>query len=237
MRYFVFVWLLFPGFAFGQTNEETSLVRLKTDTVVVRQRSFDQGSLANYRDSNDFKYKQPPSTVVSLWDQFTQWLGEVLDWFFNGAATTPWGKVLTYAGGLFLIIVIVMLLLKVDAFRVLTSGADQLPIQASGLHEDIHRMDFDALIAAALQEKEYRLAVRLTFLQALKKLSDHQQVDWRPGKTNKDYVNELTDDKLRVGFNELSFYFEYAWYGEFDITEALYQRVRGIYNDWHTRVS
>lgn len=229
--------LLLPGFVFGQSDEGDAPPRLRTDSVVVTNRSFDQGTLANFRDNNDFKYTQPPSTAATLWEQFTQWLGEVISWFFRNASETPWGKVLTYAGGLFLVIVIVMMLLKVDAFRIITGNADQPPLDAHGLVEDIHRMDFEALIASAQQQKEYRLAVRLTFLQALKKLSDHHQVDWRPGKTNKDYVNELTDERLRAGFNELSFYFEYAWYGEFDITEPLYQRVRGIYNEWHVKVS
>ena len=234
MQRLFFLCLLFPVLAFGQSDSQPPL---KTDSLVIESRQFDQGALAKFRDNNDFKYTEPPSTAVTLWDQFIQWLGEVINWFFSSAANTSWGKVFTYAGGLFLIIVIVMLLIKADAFRIITGNADQAPLTAQGLVEDIHRMDFDTLIASAIQQKEYRLAVRLTFLQALKKLSDHHQVEWKPGKTNKDYVNELSDDKLRAGFNELSFYVEYAWYGEFDITEPLYQRVRGIYNDWHLKVS
>lgn len=234
MRHLYFICLLFPVLAFGQSD---SLPPLKTDSVVIEGRQFDQRAVAKFRDSNDFKYTAPPSTAATLWEQFVKWLGEVTNSFFTGASNTPWGKVFTYAGGLFLMIVIVMLLLKVDAFRIITGNADQAPLTSQGLVEDIHHMDFDALIASALQQQAYRLAVRLTFLQALKKLSDHHQVEWKPGKTNKDYVNELNDDKLRAGFNELSFYFEYAWYGEFAITETLYHRVRGIYNDWHPKVS
>ena len=53
------------------------------------------------------------------------------------------------------------------------------------------------------------------FLYSLKLLSDKHHLDWRPGKTNHDYLDELGDGELKTGFNELSFYFDYAWYGDF----------------------
>lgn len=97
-------------------------------------------------------------------------------------------------------------------------------------------MDFEKLIREALEKKEYRYGVRLTFLYALKLLSDKQHVDWRPGKTNHDYLEELNEGELKTGFNELSFYFDYAWYGEFAVNENLFQRVQVIFDNWRKHI-
>ncbi|MEI7487385.1 MAG: hypothetical protein WCJ72_08235 [Chryseobacterium sp.] len=53
----------------------------------------------------------------------------------------------------------------------------------------------------------------------LKKLSDKKSINWNPEKTNKDYVTELKVPNLKNEFSNLSYIFEYVWYGEFSIDE------------------
>jgi hypothetical protein len=204
------------------------------DSSVIQSRSFDQQKLNDFRNDDQFDYKQPPTVVESLWDRFLQWIARIINWLFRGAVTTNWGRVVVIVLAIVLISVIVMMLLKVDAFKVFYSGADK-GLRHELLHENIHEMDFEKLIQDALNKKEYRLAVRLTFLNALKLLSDKQHVDWRPGKTNHDYVEELKHGELKIGFNELSFYFDYAWYGDFNVNEIMYNRVRLIFDNWRTK--
>jgi hypothetical protein len=66
----------------------------------------------------------------------------------------------------------------------------------------------------------------------LKMLTDANHVRWEPGKTNHDYLYELKRSDLKSGFRQLSYYFEYAWYGNFSITPELYKKVSGLFNDW-----
>ncbi|CAN5131730.1 hypothetical protein BH09BAC3_BH09BAC3_28130 [soil metagenome] len=204
------------------------------DTSVIQTRSFDQQKLDNLRKDDQFDYKQPPTVVESLWVRFLQWISRIIEWLFRGAVTTNWGRVVVIGLAIVLVAVIVMLLLKVDAFKVFYSGADK-GLSHELLNENIHEMNFEKLLQEALSKKEYRLAVRLTFLNALKLLSDKQHVDWRPGKTNHDYVEELKHGELKIGFNELSFYFDYAWYGDFNVNESMYNRVRLIFDNWRTK--
>ena len=206
------------------------------DSSLIIQRTADENIIRKLRNSNDFDYKQPPSVAESVWDRFRSWLDQLFGWIFRSAVKTNWGQVLLYTLGLVLLIIIVMMLLKVDALRVFYSGADQGPTKYQTFEENIHEMDFDQLICDALQKKEYRHAVRLTFLHSLKLLSDKQHVDWRPGKTNHDYLEELKEGELKTGFNELSFYFDYAWYGDFSVNENLYQRVQLIFDNWKKKV-
>jgi len=154
----------------------------------------------------------------------------------KNAMTTNWGRLFLYTLGFVVLVVIILMLLKVDALRVLYSGADKGSLNYKPFEENIHEMDFDQLIRQSLEKKEYRSGVRLTFLYALKLLSDKHHVDWRPGKTNHDYLEELRAAELKTGFNELSFYFDYAWYGDFSVNENTYQKVHNIFEDWRKKV-
>ena len=209
---------------------------LRADSSTIQLRSFDLTKLDQLRKDADFDYKQPPSVAESLWDRFILWLDQLFGWIFRNAVTTNWGRLLLYTLGLGVLIVIVMMLLKVDALRVFYSGADKGSLNYQAFQENIHEMDFEKLIREALEKKEYRLGVRLTFLFSLKLLADKHHLDWRPGKTNHDYLDELQKGELKTGFNELSFYFDYAWYGDFTVNENTYQRVQLIFNDWRKKL-
>ena len=209
---------------------------VRADSSRIQLRSFDLTKLDQLRKDADFDYKQPPSVAESLWDRFILWLDKLFGWIFRNAVTTNWGRLLLYTLGLGVLIVIVMMLLKVDALRVFYSGADKGALNHEAFQENIHEMDFEKLIREALEKKEYRLGVRLTFLFSLKLLADKHHLDWRPGKTNHDYLDELQKGELKTGFNELSFYFDYAWYGDFTVNENTYQRVQLIFNDWRKKL-
>lgn len=210
--------------------------QLPVDSTAIQERSFNESTLNELKQNEDFNYRQPPTVVESLWDRFINWLSDLFGWLFRGATSTNWGRVLLYTVGLIVLVVVVMMLLKVDALRVFKSGSDQRSVAYGAFTENIHEMDFEKLIHEALGKKEYRLGVRLTFLYALKLLSDKQHVDWKPGKTNHDYLSELKDGDLKTGFNELSFYFDYTWYGDFNVNQNLFERVQGIFNTWRVKV-
>jgi hypothetical protein len=53
---------------------------------------------------------------------------------------------------------------------------------------------------------------------------------WEQGKTNHEYVNELRVPELKEPFSQLSYYFDYAWYGNFDVNRDLFERVNNIFN-------
>lgn len=210
---------------------------LSVDSTGITRRSFDERVIRDLQNNDDFNYRQPPTIVESLWDRFLMWIGQIFGWLFRGAVATNWGRIMLYAVGLVVLVVLIMMLLKVDALRVFQSGADKGSLEYKTFTENIHEMDFDALIRNAIANKEYRVGVRLTFLHALKILADKHHVDWRPGKTNHEYLIELKEGELKTGFNELSFYFDYTWYGDFNVTEDLFQKVSTIFDSWKQRIA
>ena len=108
------------------------------------------------------------------------------------------------------------MLFKVD-LRGLWSGKSSSKIKIEYVEENIHEMDFEKLIQSAIEEKDYRKAVRLFYLSTLKKLADKNIIDWQPGKTNYDYLLEIKTQSIQPIFKELNYFFQYVWYGDFPV--------------------
>jgi hypothetical protein len=211
--------------------------KFEPDTLAVQQKSFDLTEIDKLKADSDLNYKQPPTVVETLWDRFKRWLSWLLNSLFETAATTDMGNLIIYIIAAIIVIAAIMALLKVNAFKVFYSGADQAKQNYSVFHENIHEMDFDKLINEAVERKQLRLATRLVFLHALKILSDKHLIDFNPGKTNHDYVEELSSSDLKTGLNELSFYFDYAWYGNFSISEDQFLKIKNVFSDWKNKVT
>ncbi len=216
-------------------DDDTELIA-PADTLRIECREFSGAELKKLRADPDLKFKEPPTIVESLWDRFLRWLTILIQKILNGAVTTNWGRVVAYVIGLTVVVVIVMMILKVNAFKVFYSGeGSNAPF--SVLDENIHEMDFEKLIHEALQRQDYRNGVRLIFLYALKMLSDKNLVHWEQGKTNHDYLNELQAHELKNGFHELNYYFEYAWYGNFSISKEMFSTVQSIFSAWKNNLN
>ena len=206
------------------------------DTVSVQTKNFDQTTLDQLKSDPDYSFKEPPTIAESLWDRFKRWIGQLIDAILKGATTTGIGQILMYVIGIMLVSAIIMLLLKVDAFRVFYSGADRGKIHNGLFNENIHEMDFEKLIRDAAQKEEYRQGTRLILLYSLKLLADKNHIRWEAGKTNHDYVDELSTKELKTGLNEISFYFDYAWYGNFDVNKETFRRVENTFSGWRQKL-
>jgi hypothetical protein len=228
-----------PDAAFGVTIQhgaEEKDFNGPADTVHITHRAFSASAMEELKNDRRFNYKQPPTIVESLWDRFKQWISWIILSLFGAATTTDLGIILLYTLAIVVIIVIIMTLLRVNAFQVFY-GSGQPPIRQGVFHENIHEMDFEALLREALGKKEFRLATRLVFLHALKLLSDKHLIAFDSGKTNHDYVEELAAGKLKEGFEVLSYYFDYAWYGDFPVSEMQFQKIRAVFEQWQEHLT
>jgi hypothetical protein len=206
------------------------------DTATVSARAFDQSTVDRLKSDPDLEYGTEPTIAETLWERFKRWLAQFFASFFRSATTTNWGRVFTYAFLTAVLVVIIMMMLKVNAFRVFIGGEGVIPLKHHVLDDNIHEMDFEKLIQEALARQDYRLGVRLLFLCSLKMLSDKNHIHWMQGKTNHDYLNELNAGDMKQGFHELNYYFEYAWYGNFAVTDTEYSRVKQTFDEWRRKI-
>lgn len=98
--------------------------------------------------------------------------------------------------------------------------------EANAMEEIISsESDFDAHIRQALQQGNYRQAVRYQYLRTLHGLAAKSIIELAPDKTNYHYVNEITNSSYRNDFASLTLNYEYVWYGGFDIDKPIYQKI------------
>ena len=205
--------------------------RGEADSDTVNARGFDETRLNELKRDPNLHYEQAPTVAESLWDRFWNWVAQFFDSLIENAVTTDWGRFFSYLAGLAVFIVVIMLILKIDAFKVFYSGQGATPVQYSVFDENIHELDFEKEIDAALLANDYRRGVRLLFLYALKLLADKNHILWEQGKTNHDYVAEVKEETLRSWLNQLSYYFDYAWYGNFTVSRDLFDKVNEIFSN------
>ncbi|EMR02498.1 DUF4129 domain-containing protein [Cesiribacter andamanensis] len=191
-----------------------------------QRRQFSEQTLAELEEDGDMDYALAKADE-GAWDRFKRWLAYKLAEVLGGASDSGLLGALFYAfciaAGLF----IVIRFLDIDLSSLLHRKAAATPIQApEGLTENIHALNFEAEIATAVQREEYPRAIRLVYLAALKRLSDGGHIRWEPGKTNRQYQQEVQAADISTHFTRLGYYFEWAWYGNFPVDKGVFEQVQ-----------
>ncbi|HEY1023376.1 MAG TPA: DUF4129 domain-containing protein [Flavisolibacter sp.] len=97
--------------------------------------------------------------------------------------------------------------------------------------DDIFSIRYEPEITKAENAGNFRFAIRLWYLYQLKELSEYSLIDYRPGRTNHDYIVQLQKTPYGRDFSRLTRNFEYTWYGQFNVSHEVYQMLR---NDFLT---
>lgn len=200
--------------------------KLKEDTSTeINIRTFPEAQLNKYKASSDFQYVRNKPEVLTWWDRLKQWILQKIVDAIHYSTETNLGRAL--------LILLVIAFIIYAAYKMI--GADKTGLWAkksAGLHlpdltnEDIHSIDFDELINEAVSKNSYRLAIRLWYLKTLRNLSGKDFINWKPGKTNYEYVAELAPTQYEASFKSLTRNFEYTWYGETAVTMDEYEALK-----------
>lgn len=185
---------------------------LKKDTGFITPRSFNSAALNELRKEKDFQYNKTREPVISLWDKFWNWVW----WKAGQLLSTKQGRITIWSVlvimGIAIMIFFVVRLSVMDQEGLF--GRSNKDLQPYTLFQnDINNISFDDEIEKAVNNADYRLATRLQYLQALKKLSDKQHINWQLNKTNNDYLLETARKPFNDSFTGLTFNFEHIWYG------------------------
>jgi hypothetical protein len=182
--------------------------------------------IQKYKNSTDFDYaikKAEDNILVKAinWIKrlIKSWLYHFFSWLMDAKAAAKWVQIVLKS-----LPYIAILIFSYIIFRFLI-GADLISLKKHPAHaknkvftmndeEIIKQNNFEELIQEALNDKDYRLAVRYYYLQLLKQLIDRQLVTWHPDKTNHDYVNEIKNQFIKEQFKSLTFIYDYVWYGK-----------------------
>ncbi|MGB3850096.1 MAG: DUF4129 domain-containing protein [Tunicatimonas sp.] len=206
---------------------EASSLRFN-DSVRVEARTFSEQALRSFREDGDFDYGLRRRATLSWWQRFKYWLAQQFAKLFHH---TYFGTIYDILFYLFCFAVLTFAILKLTGTnaRQLFFGSPRRQATESPAEDNIYTINFDQEIAEAQRQADYRRVIRLRYIYALRKLADRQLIRWRPGKTNHDYQAELSNTALHEPFRRLSYYYEYAWYGNFPADQAMAERVERLF--------
>ena len=74
------------------------------------------------------------------------------------------------------------------------------------------------------------------FYMRLKFSPTKNYITWEQGKTNHEYVAEVKEETLRKWLHQLSFYFDYAWYGNFQVNRDTFNKVQSTFQDFKSKL-
>lgn len=201
------------------------------DSSIVNVRIPDPDSINVFRNDEAFNYDENQE-ASNIFDFISLWFEEFLRGIF-GQGTYDF--IMEYIGYIVVIaaIIIVVIVLNRSRIRGIFYGSKESPVSnLKEIKEDINELDFDELISEYLQKKEYRIAVRYYYLKTLKLLSDKKLIDLQINKTNSVYIREIKKPELKRTFGDLTYLFEYIWYGDVKIEEDLFEKTRKSFNNF-----
>lgn len=103
--------------------------------------------------------------------------------------------------------------------------------------EDIFAINYQKEIDKAEANGNYRLAIRLMFLRLLKNMAEKNIIEYKPGKTNLDYLFQLHPTAYYNHFFRITRNYEYSWYGKFDVGEGAYKMIRNDFTQFDRQLT
>lgn len=207
------------------------------DTTAVRQVTLDTAFWKNQAQAYDYGIK--PKEGRSLWERFRAWLAKILERLFGGNAdggVASWVENLIYIVAALVLVYLLLMALGFDFAAVFSrKNKGQVTIEAAN-EEDIRGIDFENALKKAGQEEEWRVGIRLYYLYALKLLADKKVIIWRPGKTNQEVKKDLKNSTLAPAFNDLSFFYEYVWYGNFEANQGVFTNMGQAFSSFQNNL-
>lgn len=185
----------------------TSTERIKAASNKVRySRAAQDSMLQQQNDKADARQLVDGNDSL----HFPQWAG-----------TFVWAIVFA----VFLFALLYFLSVKKIGFFV-RNHANTADVTANMEAEDLFALPYQQLLQQAYAEKDYRLAIRILYLQTLKLFSEKNILLFRPEYTNSDYLAQLSQTGYYQDFFAVTRHYEYAWYGSFAVSEAAFRIIQ-----------
>ncbi|WP_207493336.1 DUF4129 domain-containing protein [Aridibaculum aurantiacum] len=201
----------------------------------VQVRQFDKAALEELKKNEDYQYDRLAKPSNNLWQKFWRWFWWKVDQLFETEKSRSRLWMILIVIGLIGVAFAGWKISKMNKGGFFAGGAGK-GLEFTVGSEDIHQISFQEAINDAIAAKDYRLAVRLLYLQSLKIMADNSIIDWKLNKTNSDYVREVKDRPWQPLFSRLTYQFEYAWYGEAHVTAEGFEDLKQAFTQLHKLV-
>ncbi|WP_185957161.1 DUF4129 domain-containing protein [Gracilimonas mengyeensis] len=217
--------LMLSATAFAQADSAP----LPTDSSQVDVRTAPPETLEAITSDPVFDYQEIPQNPESLWDRIVLWLIQAIGYLFE----QPWANTLIR-----IIFFIIFGLMIIGLINQIMGGNIRSAFSGNKAGEKVmpgftqsnpQKTNYDQLLEQAIADNNYHDAVRLLYLKALQQLSSKSIITWKSDKTNRDYLQEIDTHPSKSPFRDLTLYYEYVEYGDFEIDQLEFKKVQTIY--------
>ncbi|MEP2240482.1 MAG: hypothetical protein ABJI22_19095 [Maribacter sp.] len=205
------------------TND--SIIKIDSSSVLT-VRSNDEDLSKKYT-GDEFNYTFKTGESQNLLARFINWVGQGLHNVFGINISPQLLELIEYFIYFLLIILVVYLVVKLlinENFNSLFQKKAKAVSDINLTEEHIEGIDINELLNTAIEQKDYRLAIRYQFLLTLQKLSKEDIIEWHFDKTNSDYFAEIEQPEIKRGFKKIAYLYDYIWYGEQAIDDIKYTK-------------
>ncbi|MDX1270569.1 DUF4129 domain-containing protein [Bizionia paragorgiae] len=203
----------------------------------IQQQNITESDLETYKNDKNFDYTEVDTSdnwFVKLKRWFRNLLFKVMEYLFGNVAASGIVKfifqVVPYIILAILVFLLIKFFLKVNARNIIQGKQNKPEFEFTDEEHIIKNEDINALITRAIEQNNYRLAIRYYYLLALKELSDHNVIKWEQDKTNADYINEIENKTLQTNFKQATKIYDYVWYGEFTVDAIKFESLKKPFN-------
>ncbi|MDR3250124.1 MAG: DUF4129 domain-containing protein [Tannerella sp.] len=200
-------------------------MEFQADTII-----YDVRKIAEYQADERYDYASqldlPDYTIFEL---ISRWFNRLLNSLFSGNigqnVTTP---ILVTVFAVSVLLILYFLYKKRPELFMRSRKTSKMDYDVE--EENIHAIDFNKEIYSALEKRDYRLVIRMLYLQTLHFLSENELIEWQIHKTPTEYLYELKNKDMRPSFRELTNHFLQIRYGNYTASLELYETMLDLQN-------
>ena len=204
---------------------------------------FDKSIIESYQENEDYNYFKT-TEEESAWQKFKNWLNlqwnKFLDWLLSDISEGLfWNYLALVLKILFILGIVVLIAWLFNKYYISTPKSSPVNKNKIHLSEEerlIQEKDLSVLIEEAEAKKNYRLASRYWFLNILKQLKDQGLIEYQFQKTNADYKSEISIQNIKIEFSYLSRFYEFVWYGDFELKPTEFEAARNRFEQLLTNI-
>lgn len=177
--------------------------------------SCDSALLHQYRADEAYNYaRELQAPELDWWDWLMSKIGEFLSDLFSIQGKGDFRIVIYIVIALAFIALIAFILYR---YQFKLFGRAGKVANENDEEDNIYGVDFEAVYAKAMVQKDYYKAVRIVYLRTLRWLSDGNKISWQLYKTPTQYTREY----LSVEFERMTTAFMRVRYGNYQASEEL----------------
>jgi hypothetical protein len=203
------------------------------------QQLFDNEVLEELKEDDDYNYEEL-GDQTSLWTDFKEWfMAKIKEIFgidnFNGFWEFVF-DILPYVGILIFLLIIIWYLVKYNTGSQIMRQHDKSNVTLTEEEELLMKKDLEDLANKAIENEQYKLAVRYLYLFCLKRLDMKRLVRFSNEKTNFDYVKEIQQTDIALAFKTITISYEQIWYGGLVFDKFYFSKISSIIKKFHQKL-